>query len=158
VILSNAGVMAALMAAFVAANHPDASGDASERGLDRLVQETKDSFELLTPYSMAAGRGSPSAWLSGESTQAGDIAAHASGNERLSATNAMHGSLMHPGEMAAAAAAVRDVQRRMLAEGLPAGAAADSVRVAVTVHPTLEPFIYSQPRVFQSGVCWQQQL
>ena len=149
-----AEAVAGLMAAFIAANHPATAPEACEQAVDQLLEATRTSFELLTPLSLAAGRGSPAAVLAGQAVQAGEAAAYAFGNERLPLMNAMHGSLMHPGELAAAERFARDVQRRMLAAGMSAGAA-KSVRVAVTVHPRLEPFIYSQPMVFKTGACLQ---
>ncbi|EFN50552.1 hypothetical protein CHLNCDRAFT_136887 [Chlorella variabilis] len=141
------------MAAFIAANHPATAPEVCEQAVDQLLEATRTSFELLTPLSLAAGRGSPAAVLAGQAVQTGEAAAYAFGNERLPLMNAMHGSLMHPGELAAAERFARDVQQRMLAAGMPAGAA-ESVRVAVTVHPQLEPFIYSQPMVFKTGDEW----
>ena len=118
------------------------------------LQATAASFELLTPYCQASGRGSPAALLSagaaaGSDPAGADLATYAMGAERLPASSPERNGFGHPGELAAAERFARTAQRRMLAAGLPEVADVAAVRVAVTVHVSLETFIYSQPTIFQ---------
>lgn len=118
-----------------------------------MLQATTASFDLLTPFLEAAGRGSPSALLAAggaEPLGAGEVEARAFGAERLSFFTPNRNSYSHVGELAAAERFARRAQRRMLAAGLPAGADLADVRVAVTSHTQLDTFIYSQPTVFQT--------
>jgi hypothetical protein len=151
---TQAEAVAGLLAAFVAANHPAASQESSHHAAERLMQATAASFELLSPYCEASGRGSPAALLSagaaaGSDPAGADLASYAMGAERLPNSSPERNSFGHPGELAAAERFARAAQRRMLAAGLPAGADVAAVRVAVTVHVLLDTFIYSQPTVFQ---------
>lgn len=115
------------------------------------LQATAASFELLSPYCEAAGRGSPAALLAAQGPPpTPNPDAYCFGSERQPQTAGDRGSHAHPGELAAAEAFARAAQRRMLAAGLPAGVDAGGVRVAVTVHLQLDTFIYSQPTVFQA--------
>lgn len=118
------------------------------------LQTTAASFELLSPFCEVSGRGSPAALLrtgaTSSSDPAGDeLAAYAMGAERLPAFSPGRNGFGHPGELAAAERFARAAQRHMLAAGLPAGADVAAVRVAVTVHISLDTFIYSQPTIFQ---------
>lgn len=127
--------------AFVAAHHPSSTPRAVEASADKLLHATQAAFQLLNPFAEAAGRGSPAALLEGDAHTAA-AAAHAYGAERLPLGSRAVGSLLHPGEAAAAEAFARQAQRRMLAS--------QGVRVAVTVHPCVQSFIYSQPTVFEA--------
>lgn len=159
-----AAAVAGLVRAFIAANHPGASAEAARRAVDQLLQATTTSFGLLSPCCEAAGRGCLTTMLVG--TPGGDgpaaaAVAYAFGAERLPAMNPARGSVLHPGESAAAERFCRCAQARLLTVGLPAGGYGAAVRVAVTVHCQLDTFIYSQPMVFQTELpdgqasCWQ---
>lgn len=120
-------------------------------GHQPTLQATTASFDLLSPYCEASGRGSPAAALAAPHAPAApSSAAYSFGGEREAQTAPDRAGHAHPGELAAAEAFARAAQRRMLAAGLPAGADAGSVRVAVTVHQQLGTFIYSQPTAFQA--------
>lgn len=142
------------MAAFVAANHPGATPEAAAHATAQLLQATTASFDLLSPFCEAAGRGSPAALLAAEAPppegSAAAALAYAFGAERLGAMAPDRNGAAHPGELAAAEAFARRAQRAMLAAGLPAGADAGAVRVAVTVHVALDTFIYSQPTIYRA--------
>ncbi|KAL4855800.1 hypothetical protein ACK3TF_003573 [Chlorella vulgaris] len=142
-------VVADLVVAFVAANHPGASPQCSAPAVDRLASATAECFRLLTPFSEAAGRGSPAAALEGGTTAGVSTAAFAFGAERLNTAQRAGGTVMHPGEMGVAERVAREAQRSMLALGMAAGTS-ESVRVAVTVHEHLDSFIYSQPTTCKS--------
>lgn len=119
------------------------------------MQATAATFELLSPFCEASGRGSPAALLSagaapGSDPTEADLAAYAMGAERLPFSSPERNGFAHPGELAAAERFARSAQRRMLAAGLPAGTDVAAVRVAVTVHISLDTFIYSQPTIFQA--------
>ncbi len=118
------------------------------------LQATAASFELLSPFCEASGRGSPASLLRAGATSSSDpagddLAAYAMGAERLPAFTPGRNGFGHPGELAAAERFARAAQLRMLAAGLPAGADVAAVRVAVTAHISLDTFIYSQPTIFQ---------
>ena len=119
------------------------------------MQATAATFELLSPFCEASGRGSPAALLSagaapGSDPTEADLAAYAMGAERLPFSSPERNGFAHHGELAAAERFARSAQRRMLAAGLPAGTDVAAVRVAVTVHISLDTFIYSQPTIFQA--------
>lgn len=112
-------------------------------------QATSASFDLLAPFCEAGGRGSPASALAATATpQHPTAAAYMYGAERLSAATPDRNAHGHPGELAAAEGFARGAQQRMLAAGMPAGAELVGIRVAVTVHVSLDTFIYSQPIVF----------
>lgn len=151
---TQAEAVAGLLVAFVAANHPAATRESSHHAVEQLMQATAASFELLTPYCEASGRGSPATLLSvgaaaGSDPAGADLAAYTMGAERLPFSSPDRNGFGHPGELAGAERFARAAQRRMLAAGLPEGADVAAVRVAVTVHISLETFIYSQPTIFQ---------
>ncbi|KAL4427622.1 hypothetical protein ABPG75_001711 [Micractinium tetrahymenae] len=152
-IKTQAEAVAGLLAAFAAANHPEATEESARQEIEQLLQATTASFDLLTPFLEAAGRGSPTALLaagSGDPAAAAEVEARAFGAERLSHFTPNRNSFSHVGELEAAERFARAAQRRMLAAGLPAGAGLSGVRVAVTSHTQLDTFIYSQPTVFQT--------
>lgn len=116
-------------------------------------QATTASFDLLTPFLEAAGRGSPATLLaagSAEPAAAAEVEARAFGAERLSFFVPNRNSFSHVGELEAAERFARAAQRRMLAAGMPAGADLSGVRIAVTSHTQMDTFIFSQPTVFQT--------